>query len=107
MTNNTTPSPSRPMGRPKNSPLKGWSGDALIVYRIKAGISTQAIFGALLGVSRQAVQRWESGNQSPSQAQVVMISEVLKISPRKLGKAPRGCEARAILMTIKVLRGVK
>ena len=49
--------------------------DKMIVLRDKAGISQMAL-AEQLGVSRQAVTRWESGDTTPSMDKLKALAEL-------------------------------
>jgi transcriptional regulator with XRE-family HTH domain len=53
--------------------------EKLIVLRDKAGI-TQMALAHQLGVSRQAVTRWESGETAPSMDKLKMLAKVYDVS---------------------------
>lgn len=53
--------------------------DRIAAVRRAAGL-TQEQLGELLGVSRQAVSRWESGQTSPDAATLAALCEKLRVS---------------------------
>ena len=63
--------------------------DRIAAVRRAAGL-TQEQLGELLGVSRQAVSRWESGQTSPDAATLAALCEKLRVSADYvlLGKEP-------------------
>ena len=63
--------------------------DRIAAVRRAAGL-TQEQLGELLGVSRQAVSRWESGQTSPDAATLAALCEKLRVSADYvlLGKVP-------------------
>ena len=63
--------------------------DRIAAVRKAAGL-TQEQLGELLGVSRQAVSRWESGQTSPDAATLAALCEKLRVSADYLllGKEP-------------------
>lgn len=53
--------------------------DKLIVLRDKAGVSQMALANRL-GVSRQAVSRWESGDTTPSIDKLKALAKLYDVS---------------------------
>ena len=53
--------------------------DKLIVLRDKAGIS-QMTLAEQLGVSRQAISRWESGDAVPTMDKLKSVSKIFNLS---------------------------
>lgn len=53
--------------------------DKMIVLRDKAGISQMAL-AEQLGVSRQAVTRWESGDTTPSMDKLKALAKIYDVS---------------------------
>ena len=53
--------------------------DKLIVLRDKAGIS-QMTLAEQLGVSRQAISRWESGDAVPTMDKLKSLSKIYNVS---------------------------
>lgn len=92
---------AKTIGRPKNAPTKGWSGDALTVLRIRAEIHTMTALANMIGASPSAVQRWESGECAPTEEQAAKLCKILKCKPAALGREPRGVEARAMLRALR------
>ena len=58
-------------------------GTKLRALRRSHGLSQEAL-AAQLGVSRQAVTKWESGTAAPSTANLLAICEAFQISPAEL-----------------------
>ena len=55
------------------------TGERIMNLRQKAGMSQEA-FGEKLGVSRQAVSKWETGQTVPDIEKVILISELCGVS---------------------------
>lgn len=53
--------------------------EKLIILRDKAGMSQQ-VLADRLGVSRQAVTRWESGETSPTMDKMITLSKIYGVS---------------------------
>lgn len=69
-------------------------GSRIAVHRKKAGLSQEAL-AAQLGVSRQAVSRWENGEASPDIEKLRMLCAALSVSADVLlfgAEAPRSPE---------------
>ena len=66
--------------------------DRLASVRKAAGL-TQAQLGELLGVSRQAVSKWETGQTAPDAATIAALCQALQVSADYvlLGKEPEEC----------------
>ena len=58
-------------------------GEAIQRYRTERKM-TQEFVAEALGVSRQAVSKWESGKSDPSTANLIALAKLLKISPEEL-----------------------
>lgn len=58
-------------------------GEHIALERKKQGFSQEEI-AALIGVSRQAVSKWEKGSSSPSTENMIRLSEILGISLEQL-----------------------
>jgi len=54
-------------------------GEKIKMYRSQNGLSQEKI-AELVGVSRQAVTKWESGQSAPSTANLITLAEIFKIS---------------------------
>ena len=59
------------------------SGERIRTYRQRAGMS-QEMAAELVGVSRQAVAKWESGKSVPSTENLFRLAEVLGTTPQSL-----------------------
>ena len=57
--------------------------DVLREYRVKNNM-TQEFVAQSLGVSRQAVSKWENGASEPSTANLLAIAQLYGISPQEL-----------------------
>ena len=79
--------------------------EKLIVLRDKAGI-TQMALAHQLGVSRQAVTRWESGDTTPSMDKLKALAKIYGVSLLQAAEAepirnqtePRRCQAGSALL---------
>jgi len=54
-------------------------GEKIKMYRSQNGLSQEKI-AELVGVSRQAVTKWESGQSAPSTTNLITLAEIFKIS---------------------------
>ena len=52
-------------------------------YRKRAGMSMDALAKAV-GVSMHSIFRWETGKTNPTAKEVVLLSDVLNVSPNEL-----------------------
>ena len=57
--------------------------ESLSKYRKSAGISQEKL-ADMLGVSRQAVSKWETGETQPEMANLMAICRILNITPNEL-----------------------
>ena len=60
-------------------------GQRISLYRKKLNISQEEL-GARLGVSRQAVSKWESGASDPSTANLIALAKLFGTTPEELLK---------------------
>ncbi len=60
-------------------------GDLLKEYRIKNNM-TQEFVAQRLGVSRQAVSKWENGTSEPSTSNLIAISKLYNVPPEEILK---------------------
>jgi DNA-binding XRE family transcriptional regulator len=60
-------------------------GDAIKSNRIRCNM-TQELVAERLGVSRQAVSKWENGISDPSTANLIALAKLFGIEPEKLLK---------------------
>ena len=58
-------------------------GETIKAHRIRCGM-TQEFLAEQMGVSRQAVSKWESGKSDPSTSNLLMLAKLFKISPEEL-----------------------
>ncbi|CDZ75537.1 Hypothetical protein ING2D1G_1400 [Peptoniphilus sp. ING2-D1G] len=58
-------------------------GEILKKYRMENKM-TQEFVAEALGVSRQAVSKWENGTSDPSTSNLISIAKLFKISPEEL-----------------------
>lgn len=58
-------------------------GEALKEYRIRCKM-TQEFVAERLGVSRQAVSKWENGTSDPSTANLLALAKLFGVSPEEL-----------------------
>lgn len=65
-------------------------GETLRDKRIERGM-TQELVAELLGVSRQAVSKWESGKTDPSTANLLALAELYEVP---VGDLLRNCPSR-------------
>ena len=61
-------------------------GQRISLYRKKLNISQEEL-GARLGVSRQAVSKWESGRSDPSTTNLIALAKLFGIEPEELLRA--------------------
>lgn len=60
-------------------------GESIKTYRMKCNM-TQEFVAEKLGVSRQAVSKWESGKSDPSTANLIALAKLYSISVEELLK---------------------
>ena len=60
-------------------------GEALKEHRIRCQM-TQEFVAERLGVSRQAVSKWENGTSDPSTSNLLALAKLFEISPEELLK---------------------
>ncbi len=58
-------------------------GEALKAHRVRCKM-TQEFVAETLGVSRQAVSKWETGAADPSTANLIALAKLFGISPEEL-----------------------
>ena len=58
-------------------------GERIAQLRRQAGLSQEQL-GDLLGVSRQAVSKWESGASDPSTANLIAIAKLYGVSAEEI-----------------------
>ena len=63
--------------------MKKSLGEAIKSHRTRCGM-TQEFLAEQLGVSRQAVSKWESGKADPSTSNLLALAKLFGISPEEL-----------------------
>ena len=58
-------------------------GQRISLYRKKLNISQEEL-GARLGVSRQAVSKWETGTADPSTSNLLALAKLFGVRPEEL-----------------------
>ena len=58
-------------------------GEVLKSHRMQCQM-TQEFVADAIGVSRQAVSKWESGSSDPSTSNLIALAKLFKISPEEL-----------------------
>lgn len=58
-------------------------GEIIKAHRTRCNM-TQAFVAESLGVSRQAVSKWESGSADPSTSNLIALAKLFQISPEEL-----------------------
>ena len=71
--------------RKENAAVRKSLGEALKEHRIRCKM-TQEFVAEHLGVSRQAVSKWENGSSEPSTSNLLALSKLYGISPEELLK---------------------
>ena len=66
-------------------------GQRISLYRKKLNISQEEL-GARLGVSRQAVSRWESGASDPSTSNLLALAKLYGVSAEELLREAAGTQ---------------
>lgn len=64
-------------------------GQRISLYRKKLNISQEEL-GARLGVSRQAVSKWESGASDPSTSNLLALAKLYSVSAEDLLREAAG-----------------
>jgi len=72
-------------GKAENEQLKKSLGETLKKYRTKSGM-TQEFVAERLGVSRQAVSKWENGTSDPSTSNLIALAKLFGVSVEELLK---------------------
>ena len=67
----------------KNHLLKKSLGEVLKQHREECKM-TQEFVAEAIGVSRQAVSKWENGTSDPNTSNLIVLSKLFKISPEEL-----------------------
>lgn len=71
--------------RKEKDTVKKSLGEALKAHRIQCQM-TQEFVAERLGVSRQAVSKWENGSSDPSTSNLLALAKLYGISPEELLK---------------------
>ena len=58
-------------------------GESIKAHRMRCQM-TQEFVAETLGVSRQAVSKWENGTSDPSTSNLIALAQLFKISPEEL-----------------------
>ena len=73
---------SQPVREEKNQSARNL-GEVIRAYRTENNM-TQEFVAESLGVSRQAVSKWESGTSDPSTTILIALAKLFKIEPEEL-----------------------
>ena len=71
--------------RKETNDIKQSLGETIKSYRIERKM-TQEFVAERLGVSRQAVSKWESGLSDPSTSNLIALAKLFSVSPEELLK---------------------
>ena len=71
--------------RKEKATVKKSLGEALKAHRIQCQM-TQEFVAKRLGVSRQAVSKWENGTSDPSTSNLLALAKLYGVSPEELLK---------------------
>lgn len=71
--------------RQEKAQTKKTLGESLKAHRVRCNM-TQAFVAEAVGVSRQAVSKWESGTSEPSTSNLLALAKLFEISPEELLK---------------------
>lgn len=69
--------------RQEKADTKRSLGQTIKTHRTRCSM-TQAFVAEALGVSRQAVSKWESGSSDPSTSNLIALAKLFGISPEEL-----------------------
>ena len=69
--------------RKKTNSIKKTLGETIKEYRTKCKM-TQEFVAESLGVSRQAVSKWESGSSDPSTSNLIALTKLFNVSVEEL-----------------------
>lgn len=69
--------------RQEKAGMKKNLGETIKAHRVRCGM-TQEFLAEQMGVSRQAVSKWESGKSDPSTSNLLMLAKLFEISPEEL-----------------------
>ena len=76
---------------PERSAVRQSLGETLKEHRSRCGM-TQEFVAEALGVSRQAVSKWESGKSEPSTSNLLALARLYRVSPEELLSAVKDPE---------------
>ena len=68
---------------PEKAAVRRTLGETLKAHRSRCGM-TQEFVAESLGVSRQAVSKWESGKSDPSTSNLLALARLYGVSPEEL-----------------------
>ena len=68
---------------PEKAAVRRTLGETLKAHRSRCGM-TQEFVAESLGVSRQAVSKWESGRSDPSTSNLLALARLYGVSPEEL-----------------------
>ncbi len=69
--------------RPETAAVRKSLGETIKAHRLERNM-TQEFVAERLGVSRQAVSKWESGASEPSTSNLLALAKLFDISPEEL-----------------------
>lgn len=69
--------------RKEKQATKASLGEAIKAHRMRCQM-TQEFVADALGVSRQAVSKWENGTSDPSTSNLIALAKLFRISPEEL-----------------------
>ena len=69
--------------RKEKQATKASLGETIRAHRMRCQM-TQEFVADALGVSRQAVSKWENGTSDPSTSNLIALAKLFKISPEEL-----------------------
>lgn len=69
--------------RPETVQVRQSLGEAIKAHRLERNM-TQEFVAERLGVSRQAVSKWEGGASEPSTSNLLALAKLFEISPEEL-----------------------
>ena len=69
--------------RPETAAVRKSLGEAIKAHRTRCGM-TQELVAERLGVSRQAVSKWESGTSDPSTSNLLALAKLFGVSVEEL-----------------------
>lgn len=69
--------------RPETAAVRKSLGETIRIHRLERNM-TQEFVAERLGVSRQAVSKWESGASEPSTSNLLALAKLFEISPEEL-----------------------